>query len=128
MNTPKRIVPEKGIPVSEEKLEELADSAAELLELIDDVQSEPGFRELSPDVEIFYYAVQYAIEQDIFYEEEDVSNAFLLLRQGKQRAEQLLGGAADWTVEPGLIVRGYRSKLDDSIQPYGMVVPESCVF
>ena len=75
MNTPKRIVPEKGIPVSEEKLEELADSAAELLELIDDVQSEPDFRELLPDVEIFYYAVQYAIEQDIFYEEEDVQAA-----------------------------------------------------
>jgi dienelactone hydrolase len=125
MNTPIRIVPAQGIPIPEENLTELTEGASELLELIDDLQSEPDCRELSPDVEIFYNAVQYAIEQDIFYDEEDVPNAALLLKQGKKRAEQLLAGAADWTVEPGLVVRGYRSKLDDSIQPYGMVVPES---
>jgi dienelactone hydrolase len=125
MNTPKRVVPAQGIPVPEEKIAELTAGAAKLLELIDDVQSEPNARELVADVEIYYNAVQYALEQDIFHADEDVDNAYVLLSQGKERANQLLAGAAPWTVEPGLVVRGYKSRLDDSIQPYGLVVPET---
>ena len=30
-----------------------------------------------------------------------------------------------WTTATGLVVRGYKSKIDDSVQPYGLVVPAS---
>ena len=36
---------------------------------------------------------------------------------------QLAAGKAPWTTATGLVVRGYRSKIDGSVQPYGLVVP-----
>src|SRR5207247_11203035 len=48
-----------------------------------------------------------------------------LLRQGLERAAPLRDGQAPWTTATGLVVRGYVSKLDGSVQPYGLVVPPS---
>ena len=52
------------------------------------------------------------------------------MRQGLQRVEPLVNNApqdVDWTDTPtsGLVVRGFRSKIDHSVQPYGLVVPPS---
>src|SRR5262249_17258245 len=41
------------------------------------------------------------------------------------RARELAEGKAPWTTATGLIVRGYVSKIDKSVQPYGLVVPAS---
>src|SRR5690606_8756383 len=30
-----------------------------------------------------------------------------------------------WLTQTGLVVRGYRSRIDDSVQPFGLVVPPS---
>ena len=46
-------------------------------------------------------------------------------RQGIERADQLAAGQSPWTTATGLVVRGYVSKIDGSVQPYGLVVPES---
>jgi|TARA_B110000037_G_scaffold217173_1_gene277623 predicted peptidase len=37
----------------------------------------------------------------------------------------LENGQAPWLTKKGLVVRGYRSKTDHSVQPYGLVVPET---
>ena len=42
-----------------------------------------------------------------------------------ERAAALKAGDAPWTRQRGLVVRGYRSKIDGSVQPYGLVMPES---
>src|SRR5262249_8367913 len=48
-----------------------------------------------------------------------------LLKQGTDRAAELKAGKASWTTQTGLVVRGYVSKIDGSVQPYGLVVPAS---
>ena len=48
-----------------------------------------------------------------------------LLKEGRERAEQLLAGKAPWDSATGLVVRGYVSRIDGSVQPYGVIVPES---
>jgi len=45
------------------------------------------------------------------------------LRQGRIRADSLLAGKAPWTREKGRLLRGFRSTIDGSTQPYGVVVP-----
>ncbi|HEY9249461.1 MAG TPA: prolyl oligopeptidase family serine peptidase, partial [Rariglobus sp.] len=55
----------------------------------------------------------------------DIAKARTLLQRGEERATQLLEGKAPWTTATGLVVRGYVSKLDKSIQPYGLVIPAS---
>ena len=37
----------------------------------------------------------------------------------------LKNGEYPWTRQQGLVVRGYVSKIDGSVQPIGLVVPES---
>ena len=85
----------------------------------------PETIELLPDVEIFPRAIRGAIEHREFYSKNDVKHAEELLTIAADRLEQLAAGKAPWTQQTGLVVRGFRSKLDGTVQPYGLVVPES---
>src|SRR5205085_11464723 len=57
------------------------------------------------------------------YRSNEVGLARTLLKQGIERAKQLRDGKPGWLFATGLVVRGYVSKIDGSIQPYGLVVP-----
>ena len=126
---PARVVPAKGIEVPAEKRERLLAEAARLGQQIDALKTsfrgQPKALDLVSDVEIYRNAVRYAASQDIFYGKGDVSVAEELLKQGFERAAQLRVGQAPWTTQTGLIVRGYVSRIDGSVQPYGLVVPET---
>ncbi len=80
---------------------------------------------LLPDVLIYQEAVRYALQYDEFFKADEVAKARLLLQHGEQRASDLAAGRAPWTTATGLVVRGYVSKIDRSVQPYGLVVPAS---
>ena len=80
---------------------------------------------LLPDVLIYQEAVRYALRYNEFFKEDEVAKARLLLQHGEQRAADLAEGRAPWTTATGLVVRGYISKIDRSVQPYGLVVPAS---
>ena len=100
-----------------QKLHRLGDAIAAL-------GSEEGMAlDLLPDVEIYYKAVSVALDYDEFIRESEFEVADELLEQGLKRAAWLREGRAPWTVREGLVVRGYRSRIDDSVQPYGLVVP-----
>jgi len=45
------------------------------------------------------------------------------LKTGLERAKQLREGAPAWNTAQGAVPRGYVSKIDGSIQPYGVFVP-----
>lgn len=78
---------------------------------------------LLPDVEIFHKAVSWSLADNTFYTPKEIDFAKHLLTEGRERAKQLGLKQAPWLQAKGLIVRGYRSKIDNSIQPYGLVVP-----
>lgn len=88
----------------------------------------PLVQELLPDVEIFDRAVRVALQHNEFFSPNEIKSAGDVLRVGIERAEQLLAGEAPWTQQTGLVVRGYRSKIDQTVQPYGLVIPESYSF
>ena len=78
---------------------------------------------LLPDVLIFREAARYALTYNEFYKVDEGAKAIRLLEEGLLRARQLAGGQAPWTTATGLVVRGYVSKIDGSVQPYGLVIP-----
>ena len=80
---------------------------------------------LLADVLVFREAVRFALEYDEFFKPAEVAAARRLLTQAEERAAQLAAGQAPWTSATGLVVRGYVSKIDGSVQPYGLVVPPS---
>ncbi|HWY75677.1 MAG TPA: prolyl oligopeptidase family serine peptidase [Verrucomicrobiae bacterium] len=103
----------------------VSDLAWQIENLKGALKSKPELLELLPDVQIFCNAVRYALEDNIFYKTNDFAIARKLLDEGLERARSLGNGQAPWTNATGLIVRGYQSRLDGSVQPYGLVVPPS---
>jgi hypothetical protein len=80
---------------------------------------------LLPDVQIYHNAVRYALTYNEFFNNKEIAVARDLLKQGMERAGQLRAGQAPWNTATGLVVRGYVSRIDGSVQPYGLVVPAS---
>ena len=116
------------------------------------LRDKPELLALLPDVQIYHNAVRYALEDDIFTSTNQFDSARNLLKQGLERAKQLEAGQASWNTKAGLlalkiqmetaaaeaarrkkttpapvthitVVRGYVSRIDSSVQPYGLKVP-----
>ena len=123
-----RPMPPKGAVVPPADLAELKSGLTDLGTKIDDLKKTlrgPN-AELLPDVEVYHKAVRYAVEFNEIYVEkgrDDVKVAKAVLKTGHDRAAELKAGKPSWTTATGLVVRGYRSKIDGSAQPYGLVVP-----
>ena len=116
-------VPPPGVSLTEADKKPLESGLSQLRKSIGLLRQIPSAVALLPDVEIYERAVYYALTYNEFFKADEVWKAQELLRHGQARAEALLKGSAPWTSQTGLVVRGYRSQIDDSVQPYGLVVP-----
>ncbi len=145
---PRKLNPPPGVVVPAEVKAELTAGAAALGKEIEALRtslaSQPALLALLPDVQIYHTAVRYALEDDIFTSTNQFNSARALLKTGSERAKHLAAGTAPWNTKVGLlalkkelegkaktpatlthvpVVRGYVSKIDGSVQPYGLKVP-----
>jgi dienelactone hydrolase len=120
-------VPPPGAKISDADRRELESGAAALRRDIDalarDLAAKPNLLALLPDVEVFHKAVDWPLRYDEFMNEKQAATAKALLKEGVERAKALRAGQAPWTAATGAVMRGYRSRIDGSVQPYGVVVP-----
>ncbi len=125
-----RRIPKMGVEIPSEIAAELQQSLDTLRSKIDSLQISdvPDARKYVPDVSIFHRAVHDALTYQEFFHKREFEVAKRLLRQGHERADQLQKGEVPWAQQTGLVVRGFVSKLDGSVQPYGLVIPESYLF
>jgi dienelactone hydrolase len=124
-----RPVPPPGIAVPEADRAELESGITTLGKEIDGLREalkkQPALMELLPDVQIFHNAARYALTYNEFFKPEEIATAKRQLKQGTERARELREGKPSWTTQTGLIVRGYVSEIDGSVQPYGLVIPST---
>lgn len=145
---PRKLNPPPGVVVPADVKAELTAGAAalgkEIEALRETLKSKPALLALLSDVQIYHNAVRYALEDDIFTSPNQFNSARALLKVGHERAQQLAAGNAPWNTKAGLlalkkelegkaktpttlthvpVVRGYVSKIDGSVQPYGLKVP-----
>ena len=122
-----RRIPKLGVEITADKRAELEAGLKELRVKIDDLRKRNNAKinELLPDIEIFHKAVNDALVYQEFFDPKEVEYAPKLIAAGLERAASLAKGESPWTSQTGLVVRGFISKLDGSIQPYGLVVPDS---
>ncbi|MDR3634190.1 MAG: prolyl oligopeptidase family serine peptidase [Isosphaeraceae bacterium] len=122
-----RRVPKLGIEVPPQEREELKTGLDKLGTALRGLETsrDPKIQRLLGDVRIYSKAVHDALEYQEFFAPAEIAKANELLKEGLERAEALKGNSAPWAEKTGLVVRGYVSKLDDSVQPYGLVIPES---
>ena len=119
-----RRIPPLGIKISTEDQALFEKGLAELKEAMLPISKHP----LLPDVEIFYKGTYDALKHQEFQKPNELSFAKNQLREGLARAKSLKNGKAPWNKQTGLVVRGFRSEIDGSVQPYGLVIPKSYDF
>jgi dienelactone hydrolase len=124
-----RPIPPAGIALTETDRAPLQMGVDALGKGIEDLRQalkdKPALLDLLPDVQIYHKAVRYALTYNEFHNRRELAAAQKLLDQGLERARQLQSGHAPWNKATGLVVRGYVSRIDGSVQPYGLVVPAS---
>ena len=120
-----RRIPRSGIEVDAQTRQELERELTALSATIDTLRErdEPVISRHLPDVIIFHRAVHDALVHGEFFAESDLDVARRLLQAGRQRAEQLADKQNPWMRQRGLVVLGYISRIDHSVQPYGLVIP-----
>lgn len=78
---------------------------------------------LRTDVEVLIKACRLAIEVNELYSEKDFAKVDRLLALAHERLDALAAGTADWQLGHGRQVRGFRSGVDGSVQPVGLLLP-----
>lgn len=120
--------PPAGVAIPDEVRKSLTDEAARLGAAIEatrtELQGKPGLTFL-PDVQIFHKAVDWALRYDEFFNPKQTEWAAQQLKDGFGRLDALRKGETPWLQQTGLVPRGYVSKIDGSVQPFGLVVPLS---
>ena len=76
-----------------------------------------------PDVQVFVKAVEWELAGPKPFDPKLLPTARALLREGTDRAAALRDGKAPWLDAAGVVVRGIRARLDDSVHPYVVTVP-----
>ena len=129
LETNVRRVPPIGITVPDKDRKELEQGLDALAKEIENtrkaVAKKSDLLALLPDVQIYHKAVRYALTYQEIQKTNEIGLARQLLQQGTDRAKQLRAGKPFWIGATGLVVRAFESRIDGSVQPYGLVVPEA---
>ncbi len=124
-----RPVPPPGIAIPEADRQRLQEEVTRLGARIETVRTElakkPDLLRRLPDVQIFHKAVDWALRYDEFFQTNEVAAASNQLRTAGSRLDALANGQTPWLTQTGPVALGYVSRIDGSIQPYGVVVPPS---
>ena len=80
-------------------------------------------REDRVDAEVFLHVAEISDSLKSYTRKEQVASVLRGLEVGLQRCELLKAGRKPWLTAPGRSLRGYISRIDGSVQPYGVVLP-----
>ena len=76
------------------------------------------------DLAIYVKAAEWIVRHQEWFTADSGKQTLAVIEQGLKRAETAKEGKTLWLDEPGRsVARGYRSMIDGSIQPYGVVYP-----
>ncbi|HYP04689.1 MAG TPA: prolyl oligopeptidase family serine peptidase [Bryobacteraceae bacterium] len=98
------------------------DKVAKAHPLIDELaKSIPSDPDLRADVEIYLKAAQWTLRHpEEFFRPATNDQLLAVLQRGLQRAKS----PGSWKTQKGRLSRGYISRVDGSVQPYGLIIPE----
>ncbi|MCA9048871.1 MAG: hypothetical protein KDA89_09100, partial [Planctomycetaceae bacterium] len=125
-----RRIPKEGVAVPAARETSLREQLQQLQNKLQHLQmlKQASASGLLPDIMIFERAVRVALDHNEFFDEKELDKADALLAEGLHRADELLAGKPAWHQQSGLVVRGYISRIDHTVQPYGLVIPNSYAF
>ncbi|MEO5740977.1 MAG: prolyl oligopeptidase family serine peptidase [Vicinamibacterales bacterium] len=113
-------------PPSTEQKAEIHKKLAELSARLAALGSNKADPQLLADVQIYKKAAEYILRfPDEFFGPNYAAETITALDTGIGRAIELENGTASWTKKTGNVVRGFVSRIDGGVQPYGLTIPAS---
>lgn len=116
------LAPVKPMGLSAKDREQIERGLKELNERLKKLR-ESKLPDAVADAEIFAKGVSWALRYDTDFSAADIATLKKALERGKERATALEADKKPWAKKKGKVVRGYVSKIDGSVQPYGVIVP-----
>ncbi len=114
--------------VSGEQARAIGDRLERLVEAMAALPDDDTVVRWLPDVEICAKAAEWIVRHGEFSKPGDVDDTLAALALGLERATALReqGGRdrPSWSQGPGTVVLAYRSRVDGSVQPYAVTLPE----
>jgi hypothetical protein len=77
------------------------------------------------DAAIFAKGLEWALRYDKKFSARDVALLHNAIARGKQRVAALAADKRPWTARQGKLALGYVSQVDNSVQPYGVIIPKN---
>ena len=116
----------KVFPPTAEQKAEIHKKLAELSARIAGLGDKKTDAAVLADVQIYKKAVDYILRfPEEFFGPQYAAETISALDTGIGRAIELDNGTASWTRKTGHVVRGFVSRIDGSVQPYGLTIPAS---
>jgi hypothetical protein len=113
-------------PTAEEQ-RQIQDKIAALNSRIKALSAKHVDAALLGDVDVYRKAAEWILRYpEEFYTKAYAANTVAALNKGLARAKELESNTgASWPKQKGRLVRAYVSPVDGSVQPYGLIIPES---
>lgn len=109
-----------------EERQQIRVKLSQLSELLKGLAQGKADESLMADVEIYQKAGEWILRhEEEFFTKAYATNTLAVLDKGITRARELGAGKPSWISQKGRFTRAYRSRVDQSVQPYGLFVPES---
>jgi predicted esterase len=116
--------PPPSQPPDAATLKAITDRADRLGKALDSLRRRGVADWMRADVEVYLKAAEWITRHDEFYQKDYAAWTLDALDRGLLRAALLSQGQAPWLQETGhTVVRGYRSAIDGSVQPYAVTLP-----
>lgn len=113
-----------SMPLTEAERQTFTDEWQSLQNQLDALRREKQLpQDRWADAQLFLKAVGTALEFGPIDNEKNRTYVQTALRRARERIELLSKGQTPWCERNGRTIRGYVSSVDDSVQPYSVVVP-----
>jgi predicted esterase len=120
--------PPASRPPDEATLKEITEKTARLGKMLVALRRESLKDPWLAEIEVFHRAALWIVNHNEFYQPDSAAWTVEALHRGMLRASlvaQGQGGGLPWLGRGYTVVRGYRSKIDGSVQPYAVTLPEA---
>ena len=110
----------------EAELQDIRNRLSELKRLVEAARGSGAAPDLLADADVYRKAADWILRYpEEFYSRAYAANTLAALDRGLERARELQAGRSPWAAAAGRLSRAYVSRVDASVQPYGLVIPAS---
>jgi hypothetical protein len=103
-------------------IQKIKDETAKLKTAVEEASKKVPDHEA--DLAIYVKAAEWIVKHNDWFTNDAAKQTFAVIAEGMKRAEAAKEGKTPWLeVEGRYVARGYRSGIDGSVQPYGVILP-----